>query len=113
MDAEEIKEAMIERRGVYPDQLTREALRAAGCWEMVCVLPSDINDRIRFLANVMVQSISKSKVDDDKLRSIIGTLCQSLSYMMNSCSWREGKLHDFDEKEIQRKLKHFVQQEVV
>ena len=109
VDAEEIKNAMDGRRGVWPDEITREALREAGCLETVCVLPSDFRERMSYLANVLVQSISNQAVKDDRLRSTVGQLSQALCYMMNSCSWHEGELHDFDYAELQSKLGRFVE----
>ena len=107
MDVQEIKQAMQDRRGFYPDELTREVLRQSGCLEQVCLLPSDFNERISYLGNMLAQMVTRSK-SDDRLRATVGQLAQSLSYMLNSCSWREGELHDFDYAELQRKLGRFV-----
>lgn len=94
---------MDNRRGVYPDQITREELRKAGCSEMVSVLPNDFNERISYLGNTLVQMLTRSP-KDDRLRATVGKLTRALSYMLNSCSWREGELHDFDLEELRRKL---------
>lgn len=107
MNAEEIKQAMEERRGVYPEQVTRSDLSNAGCSELVCLLPKDFNERISYLGNTLTQMLTRSP-KDDKLRSTVGQLCQSLSYMLNSCSWQEGELLDFDAEELSRKLSRLV-----
>jgi len=108
MDAEQIKYAMDNRSSLPPEELTATMLREAGCLERVCVLPSDFKERMSYLANVLVQSISTQNVNDDRLRSTVGELSQALCYMMNSASWREGELHDFDSLELQEKLGRFV-----
>jgi hypothetical protein len=64
MDAEEIKHVMDNRRGVYPDQLTREALREAGCSELACILPNDFNERISYLCNTLTQMLTRSPKDE-------------------------------------------------
>ena len=107
MNADEIKQAMEDRRGVYPDQLTRKELHEAGCSELVCILPSDFNERISYLGNTLTQMLTRSP-KDDRLRATVGQLCQALSYMLNSCSWQEGELHDFDYQELQAKLGRFI-----
>lgn len=76
--------------------------------DRVCVLPEQFNERMSYLADVLVQSIRSTSVKDDRLRSTIGQLSQALSYMMNSASWRDGELHEFDEIELQSKLGRFV-----
>jgi hypothetical protein len=98
---------MNARRGLYPDQLTREGLREANCSELVCVLPKDFDERVRYLGNTLVQMMTRMQVDD-QLRMTVGQLCQALSYMLNSSSWRDGKLHDFDRDELKRKLGRFA-----
>lgn len=109
MDAEGVKYVLQNRTTVEPYLLTAEVLKEAGCLERVCVLPIEYKERMSYLADVLVQSLSRSSnVKDDRLRATIGQLSQALSYMMNSCSWQEGQLHDFDYEELQRKLKRFV-----
>ena len=105
-----IVSAMKRRVSIAPEELTSAALREAGCLEKVCVLPEKFNERMSYLADVLVQSVCNSSVEDDQLRSTIGQLAQAMSYMMNSASWRDGKLHDFDRDELQRKLSRFAQE---
>lgn len=105
--ADEVRAAMEHRRGMCPDQLTRDGLREAGCSELVCVLPKDFDERIRYLGNTLVQMLTRTKVDD-QLRATVGELCQALSYMLNSSSWRDGELHEFDRDELKRKLGRFA-----
>ena len=109
MDAEEIKQAMQNRRGLHLEELTIEALREAGCMDVVMAIPKDFMERTSYIGNLLAQMTMDSKgVKDDRLRLVVGQLCQALSYMMNSCSWREGELHDFDYQELQSKLGRFV-----
>ena len=107
MNAEEIRYAMQKRVSISPDQLIGATLREAGCMDRVCVLPEQFDERVSYLADVLVQMVTRKPVDD-KLRSTVGQLCQSLSYMMNSASWRDGELHDFDLLELKLKLGRFV-----
>ena len=104
---EEIKSCMERRVGLYPSELTQDALREAECLEQVMALPKGFDDRVRYFANLVVQMVGSSKCDD-RLRSRISALAQSMSYLANSSSWTDGKLHDFDERELKRKLQHFV-----
>ncbi len=106
MDANDIRSRMERHAGFYPQTLTDKALREAGCMSTVCALPEDINERARFLANVLVQMMGMPKTDDT-LKPIVGQLCQALSYMVNSASWRDGELHEFDRLELKRKLARF------
>jgi len=107
--AEEIKNAMENRRGLDPSLLTAEALKQAGCLTTVCVLPEDFKDRISYLGNLLASMTMGNKPDkSERLRSTVGKLCQVLCYMLNSCSWQEQELHDFDYDEIRRKLRSFV-----
>jgi hypothetical protein len=108
MNADEIKYAIERRVTVEPEGITRDDLRNAGCLERVAVLPGEYKERMSYLADVLVQSINNQSVKDDRLRSTVGQMCQALSYMMNSCSWQEGELMDFDYAELQRKLGRFV-----
>ena len=106
-DTDYIKWALKERASVEVAVVTGDALRAAGCWDRVAVLPKGTNDRFRYLGDLLVQMVRSAKTDAP-LRSAVGTLTQSLSYLLNSQSWTDGKLHDFDEQELRRKLKRFI-----
>jgi len=106
--ADEIKSAIERRASIAPEELTGAVLREAGCMDRVCVLPGQFNERMSYLADVLVQSIRSTSVKDDQLRSTVGQLAVALSYMMNSASWRDGELHDFDALELQLKLGRFV-----
>ena len=111
MNTEDIKDALQRRVTVEPEGITQDGLRKADCLGRVAVLPVEFNERMSYLADVLVQSINNRSVKDDRLRSTVGTLCHALSYMMNSCSWQEGELHDFDYLELQRKLARFLRQD--
>lgn len=98
---ETIKYALKNRSALGLHEVDTESLREAGCWDKILVLPEPLNERLTYLGDALVQSV---KPKDDKLRFVMGRLCQSLSYMLNSASWREGELHEFDLDEIKRKL---------
>lgn len=111
VNTEDIKDALQRRVTVEPEEITKDDLRKADCLERVAVLPIDLHERMSYLADVLVQTINTRSVKDDRLRSTVGALCHALSYMMNSCSWQEGELHDFDYLELQRKLARFIRQD--
>lgn len=107
MNKEQIKYSVENRSAVLPEQVTSAELRAAGYSERVCILPGDFNERASYLGDVLVQMLTRSPADDN-LRATVGKLTMALSYMLNSCSWREGVLHDFDLDELKRKLGRLV-----
>lgn len=105
---EEIKKSLETRRGFDPSRLTEELLKEAGCLSVVCVLPKDFMERVSYIGNLLSQMTMDSKgIKDDQLRLVAGKLCQAVSYMLNSCSWRDGELHDFDYEELRCKLSVF------
>ena len=93
---------------VLPSLLNSLNLRAAGCLDRVCLLPKPLNERLSYLGDALVQMVRDASKDTD-LRFVVGRLCQTLSYMLNSTSWREGKLHSFDVDEVRRKVKILTQ----
>jgi hypothetical protein len=103
-----IKYAIENKRGLHPSAITEDGLKQAGCMEVVCAMPNDFMERVSFLGDMLSQMTMSSKgIKDDRLRLVAGHLCQAFSYMLNSCSWREGELHDFDYEELRRKLRVF------
>ena len=108
LSTEEIKYALDNRRGLPPACLTEEALEQAGCLRTVCALPKDFKERASYLGNVLTQMTSGSNVKDERLRLVVSQLSQALSYMLNSTSWQDGELHDFDLLELRLKLGQFV-----
>lgn len=107
-DAEAIQATMKLRAGFHLEELTEAALRQAGCLPTVAVLPEPFNERVRYLGDLLVQMVVKSKCGDDRLRHTVGTLAQSFSYLLNSSSWADGTLHEFDKDELSRKLRHIA-----
>ena len=107
MSVEEIKYALEHRQTIDPDFVNESDLDQAGCLIRVCVLPENITERFQYLGDALVQMVRQSVKDDD-LRICIGQLAQSLSYMINSASWRENTLHQFDRDELKRKLRAFL-----
>lgn len=103
MTSEELKHSIENRLSVEPHELTEAVLREAGCFDRVCVLPAEFNERVSYLGDALVQMLCKAPKDDN-LRATVGKLTMALSYLLNSCSWREGVLHDFDLDELKRKL---------
>lgn len=106
LSADDIKSRMERHSGIYPEELTVAALREAGCMSTVMMLPEGFNDRVRYLGNLLVQMTRDVKCDES-LKYRFGALSQAMSYLLNSTSWSDGELHDFDAKELKRKLQHF------
>ena len=104
MDVEELKYAVEKRIGVPPDEITDAMLREAGLQGRVFVLPEKFNERASYMADVLVQMLGIGSPIKGDLRMASGTICQALSYLVNSASWRDGELHDFDLDEIRRKV---------
>ena len=102
MDSETLKHLVQKRTTFELSQLNTKLLLEAECWERVLVVPNNFCDRTSYLADVLVQMVCRPK--DDDLRYVVGQLTQSLCYLLNSASWREDKMHDFDLNEIRRKL---------
>lgn len=103
MNAEDIKRSMKERASICPSELDSETLREAGCLERVFVLPNDFNERVSYLGDMLVQICCRYP-KDDRLRFTTGRICQTLSYLLNSSSWKDGTLYEFDLAEIRRKI---------
>jgi len=104
-DVEELKNAVERRVGVLPDNLTEASLREAGLQGRVFLLPEGFNERARYMADVLVQMLGIGSPVEGDLRMASGVLCQALSYLVNSSSWRDGELHNFDLDEIRRKVR--------
>ena len=104
MDAEELKSAVERRVGVSPDDINESMLRKAGLQVRVFLLPENFNERARYMADVLVQMLGIGSSIKGDLRLVSGTLCQALSYLVNSASWREGELQNYDLDEIRRKV---------
>ena len=105
MDVGELKYAVEKRIGVSPDEISEARLRDAGLLGRVFLLPEPLNERARYMADVLVQMLGMGSPVKGDLRMASGVLCQALSYLMNSSSWRDGELHDFDLDEIRRKVR--------
>ena len=102
---EDIKYALGKRLSVRPEDVDGESLRKAGCQDRVFLLSKDFNERASYMADVLVQMLGTGSPVKGDLRFAAGTICQALSYLVNSQSWREGELLDFDRDEIRRKLR--------
>lgn len=104
MDAEELKYSVEHRLGVVPDKIDEAMLREAGLDGRVFLLPKKFDERVRYMADMLVQMLGVGSPIKGDMRLTSGILCQALSYLINSSSWRDGELHDFDLDEIRRKV---------
>ena len=104
MSVSDIEYAVENRIGVNPASVTEAMLREAGMLGQVFVLPEKLNDRARYIAGVLVQMLGIGCPIDGDLRFASGVLCQALSYLVNSKSWRDGELHVFDREELRMKV---------
>lgn len=103
MSLDEIRAAIANRHSIAPEHVNAKDLVQCGCMPRVFLLHEDYQLRMSYLADVLVQSVT-SQPKDVKLKLFTSTLAMSLSYLMNSASWREGELFEFDADEIRRKL---------
>ncbi len=103
-NVERIKYAVKNRTSLPPDQVDETSLMAAGCQSRVFLLPKKLDERMSYMANVLVQMFGIGSPVKDDLKFVSSVLCQTLSYLVNSQSWRDGELHDFDLDEIKRKV---------
>ena len=99
-----IKRALSERIMIGPHEIDESSLVEAGCLNGVCVLSANYNERVSYLGDLLVQMVNRNP-KDDVLRRTVGQLCRALSYTLNSTSWREDRMYDFDLDEIKRKLR--------
>jgi len=104
LSEKDIKYSVENRLGVSPDEITAASLRNAGLKGQVFLLPENFNERASYMADVLVQMLGVGSPVKGDLRAVSGILCQALSYLVNSSSWRDGELHDFDFAEVRRKV---------
>jgi hypothetical protein len=103
-EAERIKENIRCRQGMYLSDLTPEALDEAECMYIVAPLPDDFNARTQYLGDLLAQMCMNHKVTDDRLRMFLRAIATAFSYLLNSSSYQDGKLHSFDATELANKL---------
>ena len=90
----------------------RKYVAEAGLWpDKVFLLPSDPKARMQMMGNlfvVMMRMLYDAPQPtiplDDALRKELKNIASSLSYLMNSASFRSGILHDFDRFELDSRL---------
>lgn len=104
MNSDEIKGRMKQRASFALEELTEADLRQSGCQVRVFVVPEQFNERVRYLGDLLVQMLTRENAGDEKLRPVVGQIAQTLSYLLNSSSWADGTLHEFDRDEVRRKL---------
>jgi hypothetical protein len=90
---------------MYLSDLTEELLDEAGCMRLVAPLPEDFDDRVRYLGDVLAQMCMNQKVKDDRLCMFLRSMASALSYLLNSSSYRDGELHDYDAAALAGKLR--------
>lgn len=103
--AEQLKQWMELGRGIHPENLDPEAMEEAGCDYNVALIPKDYGQRLRQFGNLLAQMCLNHKLKDPKLRMELATIAASLSYLINSSSFRDGEYHAFDEAEVSAKLR--------
>ncbi len=103
---EKVLQDALRGTGVYLRELTPEILAAAKCHPYVLPVVRDFNERVRSIANILVQMTFGERLApvDEPLRREINRLGQALSYLVNSASFEDGHYHDFDRKEVDRKI---------
>ena len=109
MDVEELKRRVDGRTTFELSELSEDLLREADCWDRVLVVPNANSERVSYIADALVQMVTNIPKNDN-LRYVVDQLTQSLCYLMNSASWREDELHDFDLAEIRSKLGRIAQE---
>lgn len=92
----------------------QKEIEADGLWhDRLFLLPADTKERMQMLGNLFVGMMrnlyscpySSAVPMNDAMRIELKSLATTLSYLMNSSSFRDGVLHDFDRLEIDTRLK--------
>lgn len=84
---------------------SREAIEAAGFRPDSCVLvKKKSKERVRQWGDDLVQMACNATIQDDRLRAEVRSMTQALSHLLNSQSYEDGVLHDYDKKTIDCKL---------
>ncbi len=111
-EIEMLKDAVKDHNGLYISQLSEldeKCFKEAGVDRIVALLPLDKNERLRYLGNILVQLIFNNKdFKEKRLGFYLGQQAQALSYLLNSFSFRNGEIEEFDKFEISNKLKHLI-----
>lgn len=86
-------------------RLSYEAIEKAGFRGGGAVLvKKDHKERVRQWGNDLVQMACRSDRLDERLTMELRSITQALSHLLNSQSYADGKLYDFDKNTIDRKL---------
>ena len=108
LDSEDVQHLWQDHRPLSLREFAEStsAIEAAGFNpDVFFLVAKDFKQRVRYFGNVLVQMALREPFQkDDRLMVEIRVLTQALSYLLNSSSFEDGKLHDFDKKEIDRKL---------
>ena len=113
MDIEEVRRRVESRVpiGLREWVESTQAISEAGFDPDACLLVSqNFKKRAQYLGDVVAQMFMRqeAKSGDEGLAAELGALAQAFSHLLNSASFRDGKLHDFDKLEIARKLRRIV-----
>lgn len=108
LSVDSIRKHATKMIGVYADDLkeSQEAIAAVGCEPYAMLVFKDFKTRTRAMGNALAQLANGAPFQKDPaLMAEIRMLTAALSYLLNSSSLDDDKLHDFDLKEIDRKLR--------
>lgn len=108
MTASDIHYALKNHVGVYPDDVSTETLREAGCMDTLMPLPDRYEDRISHIGNLLAQMCNGVRGKDEKLIMDLRIISSSLSYLINSASFQDGQYFDFDQSVINTRLRRLV-----
>jgi len=103
--AEEIIEALKTHAGLYPGEVTNDSLREAKCELFMMPIPEDFNSRISHIGNLLAQMCNNVRHKDDRLLLDLKTISSTLSYLINSSSFRDGEYFEFDKSLVNKRLR--------
>jgi hypothetical protein len=66
--------------------------------------PVNFEARLSHIGNILVQMCCGIRGKDERLMMDIRSLSTSLSYLLNSTSFREGEYFNFDKSNINKRL---------
>ena len=102
---EEVRKALSNLEGIFPDDNTAEKLMESGCEPVMVPIPSDFDQRLRYFGDLLSQMSLGIKGKDERLAIEIQTMAGALSYLLNSSSFAEGTYWDFDKRTIDKRIR--------
>lgn len=103
LDAAGMFAAIRAHQGVDPGRLDWATMRNAGIMPQVMLLENDFDARLRSVGNTLAQMCNAVETDE-QIRTELQRLSAALSYLLNSSSFDAKTYHDFDKREIDRKI---------